>query len=42
MDLAASNRKGGLGHIATDTTGFGVRYTLNLLLQQSIMEHSWN
>ena len=42
VDLAASNHKGGLGHIATDTTGFGVRYTLNLLLQQSIMENSWN
>jgi len=42
VDLAASNHKGGLGHIATDTTGFGVRYTLNLLLQQSIMENTWN
>jgi len=42
VDLAASNHKGGLGHIATDTTGFGVRYTLNLLLQHSIMESSWN
>ena len=41
VDLAASTHKGGLGHIATDTTGFGVRYTLNLLLQQSIMENSW-
>ena len=37
VDLAASNHKGGLGHIATDTTGFGVRFTLNLLLQQSVM-----
>ena len=34
VDLAASNHKGGLAHIATDTTGFGVRYTLNLLQQQ--------
>jgi leucyl aminopeptidase len=42
VDLAASNHKGGLGHIATDTTGFGVRYTLNLLLQQSVMETEWN
>lgn len=40
LDLAASNRKGGLGHIATDTTGFGVRYTLNLLLKQDIMNNS--
>ena len=42
IDLAASNHKGGLGHIPTDTTGFGVRYTLNLLLQQSVMDNEWN
>ena len=42
IDLAASNHKGGLGHIPTDTTGFGVRYTLNLLLQQSIMDDTWS
>ena len=42
VDLAAGNHKGGLGHIATDTTGFGVRYTLNLLQQQSVMKHTWN
>jgi leucyl aminopeptidase len=32
MDLSSSNRKGGLAHIPTDTIGFGVRYTVNLLL----------
>jgi leucyl aminopeptidase len=42
VDLAASNHKGGLGHIPTDTTGFGVRFTLNLLLQQSILDNTWN
>ena len=42
IDLAASNHKGGLAHIPTDTTGFGVRYTLNLLQQQSVMEQAWN
>ena len=42
VDLAASNHKGGLAHIPTDTTGFGVRYTLNLLQQQSVLEHTWN
>jgi leucyl aminopeptidase len=31
LDLAAGARHGGLGHIATEITGFGVRYTLNLL-----------
>jgi len=42
VDLAASNHKGGLGHIPTDTTGFGVRLTLNLLLQQRILESPWS
>jgi leucyl aminopeptidase len=42
VDLAASNHKGGLGHIPTDTTGFGVRLTLNLLLQQRVLERSWS
>ena len=37
IDLSSSNRKGGLAHIPTDTTGFGVRYTLNLLLDKKIM-----
>jgi leucyl aminopeptidase len=31
LDLAAGTRHGGLAHIATDITGFGVRYTLDLL-----------
>jgi len=34
VDLSAGNHKGGLAHIPTDTTGFGVRFTLNLLLDQ--------
>ncbi|MEN8204507.1 MAG: leucyl aminopeptidase family protein [Pseudomonadota bacterium] len=42
IDLAASNHKGGLAHIPTDTTGFGVRYTLNLLQQQAVMDNTWN
>jgi hypothetical protein len=42
VDLAASNHKGGLGHIPTDTTGFGVRFSLNLLRQQGIMDKTWN
>ncbi|MDX1697857.1 MAG: hypothetical protein R3308_06185, partial [Thiohalobacterales bacterium] len=42
VDLAASNHKGGLGHIPTDTTGFGVRFTLNLVLQQKMMDTAWN
>ncbi|MGA2397422.1 MAG: leucyl aminopeptidase family protein [Steroidobacteraceae bacterium] len=31
LDLAAGARHGGLGHIGTEITGFGVRYTLDLL-----------
>jgi leucyl aminopeptidase len=37
IDLAASQRGGGLGHIATDITGFGVRYAVNLLLEQNVL-----
>ena len=42
VDLAASHHKGGLGHIPTDTTGFGVRYSLNLLRQHALMDSTWN
>lgn len=38
MDLAASNHKGGLAHIPTEITGFGVRYTLSLLLDEHILQ----
>jgi leucyl aminopeptidase len=31
IDLAAGMRTGGLAHIGTDVTGFGVRYTLDLV-----------
>jgi leucyl aminopeptidase len=31
LDLAAGTRHGGLAHIATEVTGFGVRFTLDLL-----------
>ena len=38
VDLSAGNHKGGLAHIPTDITGFGVRFTLNLLMEQKIMQ----
>ena len=38
VDLAASNHKGGLGHVPTEVTGFGVRYTLSLLLDEAILK----
>jgi leucyl aminopeptidase len=36
VDLSSSRNKGGLAHIPTDTTGFGIRYTLNLLFDNKI------
>ena len=38
VDLAASNHKGGLAHVPTEITGFGVRYTLSLLLDEKILQ----
>jgi leucyl aminopeptidase len=38
VDLAASRHKGGLAHIPTDMTGFGVRWTLSLLLDSEILK----
>jgi len=37
IDLSAGNHKGGLAHIPTGITGFGVRFSLNLLLNQNAM-----
>lgn len=37
LDLASANHKGGLAHIPTDVTGFGIRFTLNLLLDRGIL-----
>jgi leucyl aminopeptidase len=31
VDLAPSERKGGLAHVPTEMTGFGVRYAVHLL-----------
>jgi leucyl aminopeptidase len=38
VDLAASNHKGGLAHVPTEVTGFGVRFTLGLVLDEKILE----
>jgi len=38
VDLSASNRKGGLAHVPTDFTGFGVRYATQLLLGHKLLE----
>lgn len=37
VDLSSSTRNGGLAHINTDITGFGVRYALELILRQGIL-----
>ena len=37
IDLAAGNRSGGLAHVPTDFTGFGVRYTTQLLQGQDLL-----
>jgi leucyl aminopeptidase len=38
VDLSSSTRTGGLGHINTEVTGFGVRYALELILKQNILD----
>jgi leucyl aminopeptidase len=37
VDLSASNHKGGLAHIPSEVTGFGVRYTMSLILDDDIL-----
>ena len=36
IDLSASDHEGGLGHVPTKVTGFGVRYTISLLLDEKL------
>lgn len=38
VDLSSATRTGGLGHINTEVTGFGVRYALELVLKQEILK----
>ena len=37
VDLASATRSGGLAHINTDVTGFGVRFALELVLKHDIL-----
>ena len=37
IDLSAASRKGGLAQIPTAVTGFGVRFALNLILDQAAL-----
>jgi leucyl aminopeptidase len=36
VDLSSATRRGGLAHVGTDITGFGVRFALELLLSQRL------
>jgi leucyl aminopeptidase len=38
IDLSACARKGGLANISTEITGFGVRYTMSLILDQHALD----
>ncbi len=38
LDLSSALRPGGLGHIHTDVTGFGVRYALELILKTRVLD----
>ena len=38
MDLAAGDRRGGLGHVASRFTGFGVRYTISAILDENLLK----
>lgn len=37
-DLSSAVRRGGLAHVPTEVTGFGVRYALELLLEHRVLE----
>jgi leucyl aminopeptidase len=36
VDLSSATRRGGLAHVGTEVTGFGVRFTLELLLSRKL------
>ena len=38
VDLASATRAGGLAHVTTDVTGFGVRWALELILGQRVLD----
>ena len=38
VDLSSATRTGGLGHVNTDITGFGVRFALELLVRQKVLQ----
>ena len=38
MDLSASDNDGGLGHVGSRFTGFGVRYTMSVVLDENLFK----
>jgi leucyl aminopeptidase len=38
VDLSSATRSGGLAHVGSDVTGFGVRFALELLLGQNVLQ----
>ncbi len=40
IDLAAGHREGGLAHVGSRFTGFGVRYTMSAILDEDLFEAS--
>lgn len=40
VDLSACQRKGGLAHIPTEITGFGVRFSMDLILDKNVLDAS--
>ena len=38
MDLGAGDNEGGLGHVASKFTGFGVRYTISAILDENLFK----
>jgi leucyl aminopeptidase len=38
VDLASATRAGGLAHVATDVTGFGTRFLVELALGQRVLQ----
>ncbi len=38
VDLSSVTKSGGLGHVSTDITGFGVRFALEALLNQKVLD----
>jgi len=38
VDLSSATRSGGLAHVNTDVTGFGVRFALELILGQNVLD----